>query len=392
MFIVRILIASALLPFALAAAHADTIPRYQKTFDEVSGLLQTFYIHDKDTLEQWEEVVRQFTTILPKIKEPRSFALNLNRALGQLGLGKDPLIHDSEQEYWLQNDSQKKDKQKAFYFGAWFERRGRYWYVRDVFPGGPAQMAGLMRGDEIIKLEGQDFNPILLTQHQANLRTYQLTWRRDPMEKPKQIEIQAVPVNYSEDIARLIHAVARVEVIGRKKLAYIRLPAMRSEWLAPFKQNLMKNLANADALVLDLRHGLPGRDAGFLPLFFENIAEVGATPRTAVGSRPIFIMVDRNTQEGLEWLAHLLQQQLGATLVGETTAGQPFQSEEVNLTSAPFLLRLGRPDPSSEDGLRYGQALKVDREIQAPLVYARGKDEILEQTLKFAMERLTKGS
>jgi len=394
MSILRIFLTNAFLTITFQAAFAESIPRYQKTFDEISGLVQTFYIHDKGTLQQWEGVVQKFKTILPKVEEPRIFALNLNLALDHLGLGRDALIHDSEQEYWLHAEANPKAKQNqnAFYFGAWFERRGRNWYVLDIFPGGPAQKAGLMRGDEIITLEGQDFNPILLTQHQASRRSYQLTWRRDPLEKPRKTEIQVVAVNYQEAFARLIHSSARVELIENKRLAYVRLPAMRSEWLIPFQQNLTKTLAGADALLLDLRYGLAGRDSGFLPLFFENIAPEGARPTTLIGKRPIFIIVDKKTQEGLEWLAHLLQQQYSAILIGEATAGQPFQSEEVNLKSGPFILRLGRPDPSSEDGLRYGQSLKVDQEIKAPLIYARGKDEILEQSLKFAVESLKKGS
>lgn len=362
-----------------ASDEAKSKPQFQDTFYEISGLVQNFFLHDKDSLAKWEDFSTRLQPQLFKLDDRVIFASHVNQGLEALGLGSNALIHELQQEYWLQTKPHQ--DVNVTYFGAWFERRGKRWYVREVFPGSPAQSAGLMRGDEILSLDGQEFNPIMITRHDTERRRFKLEWRRDPLSSPRVDEVQVEAVDFAKAYSQLINTSASLERHGRKQIAYLRLPAMRSDFLPSFRSHLEKNWPKADALVLDLRDGHPGRDSGFIPLFFPELEE-GKLPEPKT---PIWVLVNRHTKEGLEWLAFLLREQFGAVLVGEPTAGQSFQTEDVWLKSSQFLLRLARPDPGHiASGLQNGQPLPVDLPVRSTLIFAHGQDEVLEQALKQA--------
>jgi C-terminal peptidase prc len=222
--------------------------------------------------------------------------------------------------------------------------------IYEIMSGGPAEAAGLQRGDKIVAVE--DFA--------ANRKVFDDQARYFEHTNPrltltlKIVRGGAAPRDFtingkqratsSKDFVRLnqeynkeqeqrnMEGTVRLESGG---VAYLRFPSFM---VTPGKEgSLLKKAEEARSLILDLRDDEGGREetmtemAGHFLSYPTQLAvgisrnkqeEIIAKPRNPNLTAPLFILVDSHSASASEIFARALQLKKRATIVGDVTAGK----------------------------------------------------------------------
>jgi carboxyl-terminal processing protease len=263
-------------------------------------------------------------------------------------------------------------------FGIVETAEGRF--VARVFLGGPADTAGLRRGDRVYAVDAEAGRIQVQSRRDGEVKTVAVNPRRiDPKKEWEEAQRSGTRV-----VERNGHRVGYVPVWS---CAGVDVQGLLAEAFATI-------LADAEALVLDLRSGWGGCNPELVALFdpavpvFTRIDRKGKRSLWAASWRkPLVVLIDGGSRSGKEVVARALQKSGRATLVGERTAGwvlagQPF------LLSDGSLLYLAVQDVLSDGERLEGVGVKPDVEVAAGLPYAEGKDPQLERALDVAVERI----
>jgi carboxyl-terminal processing protease len=268
------------------------------------------------------------------------------------------------------------------------------WLVQRVFAGGPAEAAGLRRGDRLATADGAPFHPVrslrgkagrpvrleIQSRHGGPLRAVAVTPRRI---NPKREWLEA----QRKGTRLLAHRGHRV--------AYAPLWSCAGEEHQDLlAEALFGDLQDAEALVLDLRGGWGGCSPELVNLFNPAVPHLlrvdpnGERTLTALSWRkPLVVLVDGGSRSGKEAVSRAIQRHRLGTLVGERTAGSVLAGK-INLLSDGSLLFLAVQD-ILVDGERL-ERIGVTPDVQVPpdLPYAEGSDPQLERALEEAVARI----
>ncbi len=211
--------------------------------------------------------------------------------------------------------------------GLFLRERSGALYVDDLMVGGPADRAGLKRGDRIVAIDGV-----------AAKRSPRLDLRNDDAYLPDSashlvlVEVE-VPIDLDvrrgeesrkfrvspEEYSSLQgdHASARVIESGGNSLGYVRLSYMYGRHTSKLMRPLLQErFRECDGLVLDLR-GRGGSQIAMWAL----MAMFQSKQQAPIWSRPVVLLVDRNTRSAKEVFADWFQKAKLGKVVGETTVG-----------------------------------------------------------------------
>jgi carboxyl-terminal processing protease len=261
---------------------------------------------------------------------------------------------------------------------------GATFHVQRVLHGGPAQEAGLLRGDRVIAIDGIPTG-----------RSPRLDWRSDDAhlpdtpkhlvraEGPVRLRIERRPGETLDmkiaaspwSALRADRASMRIIERGGLRLGYLHLSYMYDRAASGLLVEAMQGpLRGCDGLVLDLR----GRGGSPRAVTRVTQALCGEDPAYA---GPLVVLLDRDTRSAKEALAWELRERGRATLVGEKTAGavRPGRFVAIGEGAVLFLPVATR--------YAYTRALELkgvepDIKAEAPLPYAAGADPILEAGLR----------
>lgn len=264
------------------------------------------------------------------------------------------------------------------------ELGGRY-FVEWLLEGGPAARAGLLRGDEILALDGE-----------PPARSPRLDWRSDdaalpdpPLHRVSGHSGDRLSLELRRDHDRIgrvrIRAAeysalsaARASVrtfdveghrVGYVHLWYIHFAGLTDLLLRAIREDF----SGCEALVLDLR----GRGGSAAEV--RRLAEL-LDPQGGSWRRPLVLLTDRGTRSAKEMLAHDLRAREAVVIVGERTAGAVI----------PATFRQVAPDavlmyPSSTLGrytrLLEGAGVEPDVAVADEWTGSREADPILEAGL-----------
>jgi carboxyl-terminal processing protease len=204
--------------------------------------------------------------------------------------------------------------------------------VQYVFPGGPAEAAGLLFGDDIVAIDGEPVTDLPAAEAVGLVRGETGTTVRLTVRRP------GVAAAWDVDVARASVKLPVIESRSIGEVAYVHLQGFPTTDLpGEMRQSLLNfERSGARALVLDLRGNAGGRlDVGteiasfFLPQetpVYQQTTRRGqigtrVTSGERIWSRPMVVLVDEVTASMGEILAAALQEEKAATIVGSPTAG-----------------------------------------------------------------------
>lgn len=268
------------------------------------------------------------------------------------------------------------------------------WYVSRIFAGGPAEAAGLRRGDKLVAADGEPFHPVRSLRGKAG-RTITVEIQSSRSGPSRTITVAPRTIDPKKEW--LEAQIAGTRIVERKlhRIGYV--PVWSCAGVAveeTLREAMSEKLAEAEALVLDLRGGWGGCDPGLAGLFDPAVPDLTRIDRQGHSSvfasawrKPLVALIDGGSRSGKEVVARALQRHRRARLVGERTAGavlagQPF------LLSDGSLLFLAVQDIRVDGERLEGVGVSPDVAVPAELPYAEGRDPQLERALDAAVERL----
>ncbi len=265
----------------------------------------------------------------------------------------------------------------------------------NVFPGSPAEKAGLKDGDIIIKVDGEDITGLTLLEQVSRIRgpagsEVVLTIIREGVRDPfdvtvvrGRIEIPIIEYRMEGDIAYI---------------KFMEFNALGVQKVREALEDLKKN--NPKGLILDIRdnpggflHIAIGVTSQFLPKDKVILIERWKDGREKVYKSeggglatdiPMVVLVNRNSASASEILAGALQDHGRAVLIGERTLGkgsvqQPFElrdGSELRVTIARWLTPNGREI--------HGQGIEPDIPVEVTEEdEAAGRDPVLERAIEY---------
>ena len=264
------------------------------------------------------------------------------------------------------------------------------WHVERAFAGGPAEKAGLRRGDRLLAADGEPFHPWRSFAGKAG-RPVALEVRGGPDEAPRKVEVVPRRIDPQQEWLEAQRAGSRVLESGGRRIGYV--PVWSCAGAKPrevLEETLAGDLAAAEALILDLRGGWGGCDFSIVDLF--NPMQPTLTRIDRQGKRADFslawrkslvVLVDGGSRSGKEVVARAIQRHDLGTLVGERTAGAVVAGKPFVLADGS-LLYLAVEDVLVDGERLEGVGVTPDLTVAADLPYARGKDPQLERALEVA--------
>jgi carboxyl-terminal processing protease len=385
----------ALLTFAVLlgppAAGAEDYPALGR---EVVRLVRDHFL-DAERARGWAERARGWAErnehYAGAARDGAGFATLTNAALGQLGTSHTRYYRRGSAEYWALRaifaGSLGGAPVEYASIGADVDERR---FVRRVFAGGPAAQAGLLRGDRIVALDGEPYDPIDPFEGRADSPVV-LAVERFAGRPP--LELTVVPRRVRPLDEWLAAQREGSRILSRDGVGVAYLPLLwcvGDEVEELLRQQIAVEFRDAAALVLDLRDGWGGCNPEFLNHF--NTAPPVLTLVDREGNqrtfdpqwrKPLYVLINGGSRSGKEVVAHAVRRQRRGTLVGQPTAGfvvggRPF------LLSDDSLLYLAVLDTLVDGERLEGVGVLPDVDVPDRLDYAAGADPQLERAVELA--------
>ncbi len=264
-----------------------------------------------------------------------------------------------------------------------------------VFPGSPAEKAGIKDGDIIIKVDGEDITHLTLMEQIMKIRgpagskvvlTILRQGERDPLDITVvrgKIEIPVVEYRMEGDIAYV--KFSEFNAIGVKKVKAAILELKKNH-----PKGLIFDLRNNPGGYLHVAIGvasqfLPRGKVVLIEKWKDGREEVYKSEGGGVAKDiPLVVLVNRGSASASEIVAGALQDHGRAVLIGERTFGkgsvqQPFElsdGSELRVTIAHWLTPKGREI--------HMKGIEPDIPVEVPTKAEEGgKDPVLERALEY---------
>ena len=277
--------------------------------------------------------------------------------------------------------------------GAEIGFRDKFLIVIAPLKGSPAEKAGLLSGDKILKVDeieiiGMNIDEAVSTIRGEKGTMVKLTIGRDELDELKEIEI-----------VRDIIKIETVEwEIKNKNIAYIRISQFKEETVDEFDSQIDDIIVNdPKGIIIDLRNNpggyvstlediasrfLDNGDIIFVEDFGNKKEVYKASGNNKFNGIPIVVLINEGSASASEIFAGALKDNNSAKLVGKTTFGKGLVQEMQNLKDGSALkITVAKwLTPSGLDINKDG--IKPDYEVEITLEdYENNKDPQLEKAL-----------
>jgi carboxyl-terminal processing protease len=278
--------------------------------------------------------------------------------------------------------------------GAWVNTEGDYLTISEPMPGSPAEKAGLLTGDQIIKIDGEDMTGVLPELARRKVlgpagSTVILTILREGDEEPFDVPVTRGSIKVSSVESKMLE----------DNIAYVKVRNFGEQTDKELKNALKELMENdPEGMILDLRNNPGGSlntaiaiasefiDDGVI--LYEEFGDGTRQTHEALQGGlatdiPLVVLVNEYSASASEVVSGAIQDAGRGTLVGNTTYGKgsvqqwiPLSDQEgaVRVTIARWLTPKGRliheiglePDvivEMTEDDIK----AKLDPQLEAAL-------------------------
>lgn len=318
----------------LASPTPTLLPQSERRaiFDSVWQKVEDNYLYADFNGADWNALRGQYEPEALAATTDEDFYNLLGAMVGQLKDGHSRYVSPDQAR---QEDALANGNDKYVGVGILTQSDATSLLVIQVFPGSPAEQAGVKPRDRILGVDGQPFTNA--DKEADKIRgpegsTVQLTVR-SPEQSPHQLTMQRRAVN-----ARITAAGHRLE--ANPSIGYLSIPSLWAEDMDKQAQDQIEALMQGQAmtgLIIDLRRNSGGWRTvlkGILSQFTTGTvgsfySQTNSYPLSIdkgplydrLKSLPVLMLVDKGTQSYAEVLAATMQAQGRVKVVGETTAG-----------------------------------------------------------------------
>lgn len=247
------------------------------------------------------------------------------------------LLGDKHSVYYNEQESEDlKDELNGYFYGMGagvYQEKGKLVTVSQIYKNSPAEKAGLKKGDQYLKINGEDVTKISAEEISKKIKgkegkTFVLTIKRN--NKEKEIKIKTGKVE--------IPSVTK-EIITEKnqKIGYVALSVFASNTDEQFEKELKElEKQNINKLIIDLRYNQGGhldtvvniasqfldKKNPIIQIVKKDKTEIKYPKEKNNKKYKIVVLVNEGSASASEVLAASLNEQLGSQLVGTTTYGK----------------------------------------------------------------------
>jgi carboxyl-terminal processing protease len=375
------LLTSFLLIFSFISIAGQESISPPSIFDQTTQLVTKNFYDQTFRKLPWESLVKKARKKISSNSSDEHLKKVLNQLLGKLHASHTEFVSSSDQEYWALESifSGDVDGAPLKQIGAWFNQIDGRWFVRDVFEGSPAALAGLLPGDEIVTVDKLPLEPVNSFE-QSIKDTHFIRIRRAKENASESLIVTATKESFQRTLLRAATISYKVYRVCEKKIGYFHLWAGTNDESQNALAEAARNAAKeTDALILDLRDGFGGAYPAYLNPFYDHDDQ--GKPIQQIYSKPIVVLINNGVRSGKEWIADFLKQTHRATLIGTKTKGYSLAGKIFDVVQRRFALYLAVAKGSRPD--LEGNGVKPDIEVPFELQYSAGFDPQLERGLSF---------
>lgn len=373
----------------LAAVRADEskIPADPAVFEQVWQKVSQEFYDPKMHKVAWRKIRTKYYPLAKKARSKAELHEIIHTMLGELKSSHLALIeNDVFQEHFIAE--LRNEKVKTFGMDLVLLEQGLF--IAGIADGGPADLAGLRRGDRILTVNGMDPQRSEILRPAGNdpglpgpagyfiapEKPVKLSLERRPEAGEKglfSITIKPYPWNLvaaSKSSRRIIKR--RGVAMGHMHMWHLANLGVVSN----LRKALLGKFRDCEGLILDLRGrgGTPGLVNETLSLF-EKYDPFG--PRW---QRPVVAIIDGGTRSAKEVLAFHLKRRKIATLVGERTQGAVLGGRFFALRDGSHLMIPTTDMRTLTYGISLeGNGVKPHVKVKDKLPWADGHDPLLER-------------
>lgn len=262
-------------------------------------------------------------------------------------------------------------------------------FISAVFPGMPADKAGLVVGDEIVAADGKTFEPVGSFRGKIG-EPVLLKVRREAEAPAMEITVEPKRIEPGEAFEDALKNSARIIEANGKRIGYVRVWSYAGLRYQELLEEVLSDgrLKDADALIWDLRDGWGGAHPRFLNVFNPYGPTLKLTDRDGdshlVGfhwRKPVAMLINGGTRSGKEVLAYGFKKNGFGEVIGERSAGALLAGTAFLLSDGSLLILA--VDDASVDGERLeGKGVEPTIKVPFDIRYAAGKDPQLDKAVE----------
>lgn len=381
------------------AAQENHVP-YQALFDEVCQKVETYFYDAEFINNTFPSLKTEYTGRIAEITTQTGFSKTVNDMLRQLNASHTYYLSPADWEYYhlAAVFSSLPDIQALFHnkeilypsVGILTRSIDGHVFITSVLPGGAADKAGLLAGDEIISADHAPYRPIeSLRDHVGKQIAFGV--KRYPEGDIRTFDLVPVLVNPKTELLEAEKSSIRLIEAGESRIGYIHIYSYAGQEYHDVLVSAISwgALKDADALIIDLRYGVGGADPAYLNIFNPDIPVIIAKDNTGKAYRydpqwrkPAVLLVNRTSRSGKELLAFGARRYEHVTVIGEQTAGAVVGARLFPLSNGDLLylaVRSARIDGVKLEGVGVAPDINIPMDIR----YCRGSDVQLDRAVEF---------
>jgi C-terminal processing protease CtpA/Prc len=371
--------------------------------DEIGGIVeQNFYSPARLERIGWRSAVGDAREAFLRTPDATARTTILRDLLAKLGASHTGYYPRSDPTYWQLSSLYEpvlertcaKGRTPGFPImrediGVFWKQVEGQWFVGGVFPGSPADKAGLKLGDRVLMANQQAFSPVASFAGRANQPvSLQVRRRRDGPP----ITIVATPISTGphEELRQATADSWRILEHKGHRIAYLHVWSWATKEMHQVVLDAIakSNVAAVDGFILDIRDGWGGAHVQYLAIFWNDIPllerrlrDGGTEPFDLNIRKPAVLLINSGTRSGKETFAYGAKKHRLARLIGERTYGggafgQPF------CLSDGSLMYLAVAEALLDGEQREGRGVAPDIEVRFDFRYAAGNDPQLARALE----------